>query len=139
MGALAIVIDALKSDAGVGTIVGDRIFAVVARQSSARPSIVATLLAENDAQLLAGAARYADARVEVQCIAASATDADRLGEAVKEALEDITKRTFFDNASPPAPWAAADITKEGADLIDASDDRSIFRRVMDFSVRWRRI
>lgn len=138
MSALAIVTTLLRRDGPLAGHVADRVFPVVAPQGAARPYVIARTIAEDDEQILSGAARYYESRVEVQVIADSATTADAIGEVVKTALEDVTAMTVLDDASPAGTIATSvTIVKAGADVSDHSADRTVFRRVLDFTVRWR--
>lgn len=136
MSALRITIAALLAAPGVSAAVGARVYPFIAPQGSAWPHIIVGLVSEDDEQMLSGAGLFFDARVEVACIATSATAADALGEAVKVALQDVTNQAFDDGELPPGFSAVATILKDGADVSDYSDDLTVFRRIMDFRVRW---
>jgi hypothetical protein len=137
MSALTTAIALLVEDEAVAGLVADRIYPVVAMQGAPRPHLVVTLLSEEDAQMLDGAGGYPESRVSVECIADTATAADALGEAVKGALEDVTNQVVGEIDSSPSLAVVATVYKAGADITDAADDRSVFRRVLDFMVRWR--
>ena len=138
MSALRIVTILLRTDAALAGIVGDRIYPVVAPQEAARPYIVASLIGEDDFHILTGSGGFWASRVEVQAIADSAAAVDALGETIKDVLGDVTARNVADGGSPPDFTALANVLKQGSDVTDYSDDRTVFRRIIDFSVHWRR-
>jgi hypothetical protein len=137
MSATRIAILALLGDPLLESLVDTRIYAVSAPQGATFPYLVVSLVSELDEQMLAGAGVYPEARVSIACVAKSAAEADAIGEAVKLAIQDTTNAPITDGESPPGFSATATIMKEATDFQDHSDDRSVFRRVMDFSVRWR--
>jgi len=137
MSALEITITALKAAPAVAAIVGDgespeafRIHAFEVPQAFARPCLVASLLSESEDQMVGGAGGYFESRVQVQCLADDPAGANDLGEVVKAALSDITKQAI-------AGATSVDIWKAGADYTDVSADRAVYRRILDFYVRWR--
>ncbi len=136
MSAVLIVSTLLRRDGDVVAIVGDRVFSIVAPQGAPAPHVVLGMSGERDEQILVGAGRYPETRATVACIATTPTAAIELGETVKRAIEDINS-AVVDNDSPAAFRFEATIFKDGADVTDHSDDRTIFRRVIDFRVRWR--
>jgi hypothetical protein len=137
MSALTTVIAILVEDDAIAAVVSNRIYPVVATQGAPRPHLVVSLVSEEDEQMLSGAGGYPESRVSVECIADTATAADALGEAVKGALGDVTHRTVGEIDASPSLAVTATVYKAGADITDAADDRSVFRRVLDFMVRWR--
>lgn len=138
MSALIICKTLLRADAGLAALVGANSFPVEAPQGAMLPYIAFRPIAESEDQLLDGAGSYFETRVEITICAATALAADQIGEAVKRALGDVRLRALDDGASPPA-IIARQVTcwKAGADISDASADRAVFRRVMDFELRWK--
>ncbi len=130
MSALSIVITSLIGSSAVTDVVGTAVYPIAAPQGFAIPYVLVSLIGENEDQLINGASGYYESRVLVSCVCKDPTSANALGEAVKAALGDITKQTIGSATS-------VDVMKDGADFTDHSDDRSVFRRVLDFTVRWR--
>ncbi len=130
MSALEITIAKLLSVAAVTDMVSNRVFAEVP-QLAVKPYILVGLVSEADVVLLEGpAAKFPESTVSVECVALSMTLANAIGEAVKVALQDVTKETI-------AGHADTDIRKAVSDFADRSDDRLSSRRVLDWYVRWR--
>lgn len=129
MSATNIVIQALLAAPGVTGIVGQRINPLSLPQGEALPAIIVYPVSETDEQMLSGAARYYEGRVTVDCQSVSSGQVDQLGEAVKAALEDKTNQSFAGKV--------ATILKQGSDFAEYNDERSLARRVIDFTVRWR--
>lgn len=128
MSALAIVINLLVANGDVAGATGGRIYPLVAPQGKPLPFVTVSVVAEEDSQMLEGAGRFYDALVSVAGHAASAADADELAEAIKTAIEDVTNEVVDEKT--------ATVLKAGADVMDHSDDRSIYRRTVDYRVRW---
>lgn len=129
MSTLEIAITRLKAVTAVTDIVtANRIYPVAAPQKAVAPYVVVGLAAEEDEQLLAGAAKLYKGRVQVDCVAADGNNADLLGEAVKAALEDVVKASIAGKT--------VDSEKDGIDFTQVSDDRTAFRRVIGFYIRW---
>lgn len=137
MTALQILLRLLLDDSGVTQIVGDRVFPVLRPQGTDMPAIAVSSLHEDQDVTLSGHRQAFTNRVSVECFAADVATADGLGEAVKSALEVAHIELLDDDASPPDVVARVDfIVKDGADILDFSEDRRVFRRVIDFRMRW---
>jgi hypothetical protein len=137
MSAQNIAIAALMTDEAVRAAVDRRIYAVEAPQRTVRPYLIVRLLSDSDQYILEGAGHWRISRVEVQCIADSATDADQLGEMVSAALGDLNNSVFTYPADSPEMTFTATSEKAGGDYCDSSADRSVFRRISDFRINWR--
>lgn len=129
MSGTAIAIQALLADADVAGLVGARVYPTMVPSTATLPCVVVRLVAETDAELLAGAGRWPESRVQVESLASTATGADVLGEAIVAALGDLTHRSV--GARVVTAWRA------GSDFADHAADRSVFRRVTDYMLRWR--
>ncbi|HWA18962.1 MAG TPA: DUF3168 domain-containing protein [Devosia sp.] len=138
MSALKIVAALLKADPEIQSLTGGRVFLLRRPQTSQLPAITVTNIYEGEDQHLAGATAYFEATIAVACFAGSAVATDDLGEAVKACLSDITETAVESGESPPAPFGTATIWKSGGDVMDWSEDNSVVRRIIDFTVRWRR-
>jgi hypothetical protein len=130
MSAIAIVIARLQAVAGVtGTTTTARIYPAAAPQGAALPNIVARLTYEQTPEMLAGSSRMHQAQVAIECRANTATAAIALGEAVKAALRDQINVTIAGKV--------ATFLKDGPDFTDYSDERTIHRRLLSYTVDWR--
>lgn len=129
MSAREIAIALLLNDAPVTAVVGQRIWPSVAEQRSAMPYILVHKPSQLNRQLVEGDAAWAQSRVSFECIAASAAAADALGDLLYQAFKDVTERTVEYRTVTMRP---ADL-----DVDDFSDDRSAYRRIVDFYVDWK--
>jgi hypothetical protein len=135
--ALQLVRETLLTDASIMGEV-DSIFAIKAKQGSALPYLVLDLVAEDEfLRSLSGAAGQYEARVSVAAHAASASAADYLAELVKASIGDRLNCEVFDGASPPARLGTIETWVAGASAFDWSEDGKVFRRLVDYGVRWR--
>jgi hypothetical protein len=134
MSALAVVIHLLGADQTIGA----EAYPVVIPERAALPCIVVNLIAEDQNVVLNGSQNSYASRVSVACHAGTATAANALGEAVKSCLGGVINAAV-DIGESPALEIGATILKAGTDLTDYSDDRTVFRRILDFNVRWWRI
>jgi hypothetical protein len=125
------VIALLLDAAPVAAIVGTRIYPVMAPQAVALPYIVVTMVNEDSEYALIGATGGRQSRVEVACHASSFGAVELLAEAVIGAAEAVIHETVGAEELGPVT-----MYKQGTDLADISEDRSVFRRLMDFVVRW---
>jgi hypothetical protein len=135
----------LRADSDVAAVVGDRVFNVSAPQQGPSPYIVLRVLSDAPEYMLK---RYQtkqdfadlafDATVEVSCFASSFSACDRLGEAVKLCLMSSIHREVETEDSPPESLGTITFWKADADMSDVSEDRKIYRRVMDFRARWQK-
>jgi hypothetical protein len=135
----------LLDDPDVAAIIGGRVFNVSAPQGEALPYVVLRVLSEAPEYVVKRyqtrqdfAALAFNATVEVACYAASFSACDRLGEAAKFCLMGCSHREVEVSESPPAPLGTLTLWKAEADHSDVSEDRKIYRRVMDFHARWQR-
>jgi len=113
------------------------VYPIVAPQNASLPFVIVACIWEAQDFALAGAADAFDARFSLACNARSAADADGLAEAIKRVLEGIRRREITTGA-PAASLGVLTCWKEGTDTMDYSDDRTVFRRIMDWRVRWER-
>lgn len=135
MSALKILVDLLQEDSTVAA----EIYPVVSAQNAQMPLIIVNLVFEEQTLVISHAQPWFLARVRVACHAASAAEVNALGEAVKRSLENTIARELMDGESPPQPWAEATIWKDGFDTSDHDDGRTVFRRIIDFQCRWKRL
>lgn len=134
MSATAIAVRLLLADEDLAAAVSNRVYPVVAPQEKSFPYIVAGLAYEDQDVVLEGQRDGYSSRIAIHCVAADAPAADRLGEAVKQALASIINQTVTD--ADGAPFAVATALKQGTDLIDFNEARTVFRRLIDYSIRW---
>lgn len=134
MSATAIAVRLLLADEDLAAAVSNRVYPVVAPQEKALPYIVVSLAYEDQDVVLEGQRDGYSSRVSIHCVADEAPAADRLGEAAKRALTSITHQTVTD--ANDTPFAIASVLKQGTDLIDFNEARTVFRRLMDYSIRW---
>lgn len=139
MSALSIITAVLLQDEDFVAIAGTNVRSFGAEQALAAPFTVLNIVSGNDASMLSGAGRYFDTRVSVECTSLSGSLTNRMGEAAIAALGDIVKQNVWSSGGSPSTLIAVDVDIEmaGSDITDTSDDRSTFRRVIDFAVRWR--
>lgn len=128
MSAVSIAIQTLLAAAGVTAIVSNRIEPYPVRSKTARPAIAVSLVGEQDGYHLAGAMEYPVSRVSIHCLAESATGAEALAAAVKAALINFRGNVLGREVT---------VFKAGSDYTDFAEDLSVFRRVSDYTIRWR--
>lgn len=136
MSATLIALKLLLSDDTVSDLVSDRIYPVTAPQGASLPYIVVSMAFEDQDIHLDGARDGFDSRISVACHADSVAAADALGEAVKARMGYVINEAILNDESPAEEIARATSWKEGTDLLDYNDARTIFRRLMDFNLRW---
>lgn len=130
MSALAIVIAKLKATSGVTSITGAKgIYPIDLPQDASPPCVIANIVTGDDELMLTGAGKYYRGLVTVECLAVTPDAVIALGNAVIAALEDVVSQTLAGHV--------ANILKGNSDFTDISDDRSTYRRTVDFKVRWR--
>lgn len=112
-------------------------YPLVAPQNALLPFITVTQVHEGQQMLIDGATDMFQSRLSIACHARSAAGADGLAESVKAALDYVANREVV-TGSPAAPVGRVTVWKEGTDVSDYSDDRSVFRRTLDFRLRWER-
>jgi hypothetical protein len=116
----------------------DAVFMVRAKQGTPPPFIVLDLVGESEfLRNLAGSGGQWDSRVSVACHAARAADADAMAETIKSAIGDLNEYPVGDGGSPEAVLATVQTWMASASVFDGSEDGSVFRRLVDYGVRWR--
>lgn len=138
MNALTIFRQLLAENSGVTDLVDTRIYVAMRKQNDPLPALVIRSVYEDQDIVLAGARQGFENRMSVECIAASAGAAQDLGEAVKAALESVIHHSILSDESPPTVEAKATCWKEGTDILDFTEEPEIFRRIIDFRMRWAR-
>lgn len=138
MNAITIFRRLLVEDATLAGIVGTRVYPVTRPQSDPLPALVIHSVYEDQDIVLAGPRQGFENRMSVECIAGSAGAAHDLGEAVKAALQCIVHQPLYSDDSPPEVEAVATIWKEGSDSSDFTEEPRVFRRIVDFRMRWSR-
>lgn len=126
MSALTITCKLLR-DASVGAA----IYPIVIPQTAVLPSVVVTLIHEEQEFVTAGATQAFTARLSTACLASDAAGMDLLAETVKSTLKSIVQHDLADDTRVTF-W------KEGTDVSDWTDDRSTYRRILDWRMRWER-
>jgi hypothetical protein len=115
----------------VTAIVSNRVYPFPLPPTTTLPAIAVAMSAEDEEVLLQGASVYPETTVQVHCIAAKASAAIDLGEAVRDHLRDLLYVS-----TDPQPVHAS-FAKDGVDFTDYADDLTTHRRVMSFTLRWR--
>lgn len=131
MSALSIAITKLKATSAVTTkTTAARIYPVDLPQGASPPCLVVNIASGYDEHMLTGAGKYYRNRVTVECNAETPLEVVDLGDAVMAALQDNINATI---------GAFTGVTTQFADLdrTDYSDDRTTYRRTLDFFIRWR--
>lgn len=132
MSGVSIVITKLLADADVTAVTTKGgIYPEVVPQNGRIPCVITRLVGGADGLHLSGQNDYFVHRVSVECVASTATAASELGDKAYEAL----KNTMHESVGG---FSEATIVFADTDMFDYSDDRTSFRRVMHFRVRWRR-
>lgn len=130
MSAIRIVERLLKADSAVT----DNIELVAMTQPTQPPFIVISHVAESQESLLAHQVEHFETRVSVEVMAATAIECDRQSEAVKTALGAVIHQRVGAGINS---WSDVCIRKAGGDTLDYNDDRTVYRRTIDFYVRWK--
>ncbi len=138
MSAIALMMRLLEAGPTVSAEV-NAVYAVRAsKQAAPLPYLVLSLVSEDEfIRDLAGASGKYEARVAVACHAATALQADHIGETVKAAVGDLLNVEVLSADSPATRLGAVETWMAGATVFDWSNDNSVFRRIIDFGVRWR--
>lgn len=138
MSAISIAIAKVRSVTAVTDVVAaTKLYPIEAPQGATTPFCIFNLVAERDEQMMSGAGRLYDSRVSIECVGATGTMANHIGELVKTALESVVKETITVSVvSPSQVFTGVDIMKADTDVTDRADDRSMTRRTLDFYVRW---
>lgn len=135
MSAISIVTQILLASEEVTSIVGNKIFPIMAPQNAIRPYLVLHLVDNEDPKLLGGAASYF--RSIVQCDAYAemtpdgATQVIRLGDATIEALNGVVKAKI-------AGCVDVDLLLGSVDFTESFLEAQTHRRYTQFSCRWRK-
>lgn len=135
MTALTILVRLLTENAGVTATVGDRVFALMRPQESALPALVVQSIYEEQDSVIAGHRSGYTNRVSVECLAESIATADTLAEAVKAALE-VVYLSLVTGSPPEVEAVVQHVVKLGTDVFDFTDEPAVYRRTMDFEMRW---
>lgn len=131
MSALEIAVTKLKATSAVTSkTTAVRIYPIDLPQGAQQPCLVVNIASGYDEHMLTGAGKYYRHRITVECLAATPEAVIALGDAVMTAMEDNVNATI---------GAFAGVTTQLADLdrTDYTDDRTTYRRTLDFFVRWR--
>lgn len=131
MSALKIAVTKLAATSAVTditTAVG--IYPITMPQAAVPPCLIVNVVSGQDEHMLTGAGKYYRHRVSVECLATTALGAEALGAAVMTALQDNANATIGSFTGVATQFADSDRT-------DFSDDRSVYRRTVDFFIRWR--
>lgn len=130
MSAIRIVERLLRDDASVT----DNIELVAMTQPVQPPFIVISHVSEEQVALLASQVEHFKTRVSVEIMATYAIECDRQSEAVKRCLGEVVHQRVGIGVNS---WNDVCILKAGGDTLDYNDDRSVFRRTIDFYVSWK--
>jgi hypothetical protein len=117
----------LLSDANLGAAV----YPIALPQIAGLPCVLVSVIHEDQDLVIGGAVGAFTARVSLACHAATPAGVDTLAEAIKASLENVLHHQL-DDGSEVTFW------KEGTDVPDYSDDRTVFRRIFDWRMRWER-
>ncbi len=128
--ATEIVIRALLETPAIKVIVGDRVTVAplpteyYAPSGPSDPMLMVLHKSESESYTLSGADGYPVTAIEVEAISQhSASEAERLGKAVITALKDYRKGDIR-------------IMKGTGDNSEYNDEEALWRRTMEFMVRW---
>lgn len=131
MSALTIAITKLATTSAVTDLTGTvGVYPINFPQTAVMPCVVVNIVSGFDEKMLTGAAKFYRHRVSVDCLADTALGAMALGDAVMSALEDNVNATIGSFTGVSSQFADTDRT-------DFSDDRSVYRRTLDYFIRWR--
>tara|TARA_R110000868_G_scaffold27661_22_gene104682 strand:+ start:1878 stop:2288 length:411 start_codon:yes stop_codon:yes gene_type:complete len=136
MSVIQIAIRILLADVGVTSLVSANIYPLAAPQEAVRPYVATSLVFEDQDTVLQGHRDGFNSRVSFACVAASLQAADGIAEAIKAAMSKVVNVVVMDGDGEPLATATA--FKEGTDFSDFTDDRTVFRRVLDYNLRWAR-
>lgn len=134
MSAIRIALRLLLANDRITELVGQSVFPVAAPQEVGRPYVAVSLVFEEQDTVLAGHRDGYTSRVSFACVADAVQVADAIGEAVKAAMAEVINVEVLYDAGDLVAFVTA--WKEGTDLIDFTDDRKIFRRIIDYRMRW---
>lgn len=134
-GVTRLVVEALLQDDPVADIVGSAIFPLVIPQGQALPALTVSRVAEEEDITINGSGGRFESRVTVACHATDYRTADELGEAVKSCLTALV-HAELEAGAPPVAIGIVTAWKASGDISDYSPDLSVFRRSIDFYLRW---
>jgi hypothetical protein len=122
----------------ITAVVGQQIWLSRAKQGAIQPYILIHKPGQVNEQLLSGDAGYPESRVSIECVGKSAAETENLGNTVFDVLKQVANAIVDDGQSPTSVIGRdVTITTSDFDVDDYSDDRSAYRRIIDFYVRWR--
>ncbi|HEV7344556.1 MAG TPA: DUF3168 domain-containing protein [Devosia sp.] len=134
MSAIKLAIHLLLDDAGITGLVGTDVYPVAAPQEKGLPYIAVSLVWEEQETILAGHLDAYTSRVSFACVAASLSAADAIAEAIKDAMSGVVNTNVLDGQGQRMATVTA--WKEGTDMTDYTEDRTVFRRLLDYRMRW---
>lgn len=109
---------------------------VEAPQGAPFPYLVLGHVSEGEwGRSLSEAVTQWETRISISVFAKTGKEASDISELVKDRFGDLLNRQVMDGTTP-AGWI--DTWLEFSGVFDTSPDRSVFRRVQDFRVRWHR-
>lgn len=111
---------------------GFTVYPIVIPQGGILPSVVTSIISEAPGTDLERAAGWYDARIRLACHASSAAGVNDLAERVKDALWGEQHRRIETDSA----YFLVNFFKGITDLTDYSDDRTVFRRIMDYRAQW---
>lgn len=131
MSATAAVIAKLLAATPVTSLVENRIRPVNLAPKDALPGVVVNIISGYDEPTLAGAGQYYRHRMQTDCLATTATAALAVGDAVMDVLNGVINETI---------GGCKDVTSlfAGIDFTDYGEDLTVYRRVLQFDVWWRK-
>lgn len=119
----------LRDDPSLQAIIGDRVHVVSAPEDAERPLLVLVPSTETDTYTMQGASKYPETQFQLICPGDDLETADRLGDAVIEALEDY---------SGIAAGRGLTIFREPINSYDHVPAQRLHRRIVGFKVRHRK-
>lgn len=138
MSATELTMRLLRADIGVVAYASDRVHPGMAPQGTEVPFITVSLISEEQEDILAGHTDGYQSRVSIACHATHYSVADAMGEEVKACMSEVVNTPVYNDESPAELLATVTAWKATTDLIDHDDARTIFRRIMDYKLRWTR-
>jgi hypothetical protein len=99
------------------------------------PFIVLYHTYESQDVLLVSAVERYETRVSVEIVTDDAIECDRQAEAVKACLSYVAHRDVSNGSDPG--WEDVSCFKAGGDVFDYDDERTVYRRVIDYRVQWK--
>ena len=132
MSGIGIVLAKLVTLPAVVSAVGGigKLYPIEADQGVPPPYIVVNHMNVADTQMLAGAGEYYESRIRVMIVGATRDAVENLGTTIVTEFGRVVKQSF-------AGATDIDFRKADMDMSDSADDRSTFRRIVDYYVNWR--